>query len=305
MATPRDFYAVLGVPRTAGDKDIRQAYRRLARKHHPDLNPNDKSADARFKELQHAYEVLSDPAKRAKYDRFGPDFERLEGAAGGAQSQARSGRGGRPDVNFGSVFGGDLFGSLFNAEARPGSGFGARGFRMPGEDIEHAVEVTLEEAYRGTTRTIQLEGADGSLRTLEVKIPAGVSTGSRVRVAGQGGPGFGGAANGDLHLVVSVRPHPTFERRGDDLYVGVPVSLSAAMLGGEVQVPTPKGTRLALKVPPESQNGQRFRLADQGMPRLGSSGQGDLYAELKVQLPRGLSSRERELFQELASLRSE
>src|SRR5438067_5175476 len=272
MATPRDYYAVLGVPRTASDKDIRQAYRRLARKYHPDLNPNDKSADARFKELQHAYEVLPDPAKRPKYDRVGPDFERAEGATGGAPSRPRPGRSGRADFDLGSIFGSDLLGSLFTAEGRPAAGFGARGVSMPGEDVEHPVEVTLEEAFHGTARTIQLQGPDGNVRTLEVKIPAGVSTGSRVRVAGQGGPGLGGAPSGDLYLVVSVRPHPTFERRGDDLYVSVPVSLTTAVLGGEGQVPTPRGTRLALKVPPESQNGQRFRLAEQGMPHLGGAG---------------------------------
>ncbi|SRR5579884_322468 len=304
----RDLYAVLGVSRTASDKEIRQAYRRLARKYHPDLNPNDKAAEARFKEIQHAYEVLSDKDKRAKYDQFGPDWERYEAAGAGAtgagfRGSTRTTVG--PDFDLGSIFGGDLFGSLFGDSRGTTGRAGRRGFTMPGEDIEYPLEISLEEAYQGTTRTLQLQTPSGAPRTIEVKIPAGVTTGSRVRIAGQGGPGIGGGPNGDLYLVITVRPHPLFERKGDDLYVTVPVSLTTAVLGGEVQVPTLKGTRLALKVPPESQNGQRFRLAGQGMPRLGGNGRGDLYAELKVQLPRDLTPRERELFRELAALRKE
>jgi DnaJ-class molecular chaperone len=310
MASKRDLYEVLGVPKGAGEKDIRQAYRRLARKHHPDLNPNDKAAEARFKEIQHAYDVLSDKKTRELYNRHGHDWERIE-AGGGFTPPAgrRPGSGARPgqrvDFDFSQIFGADAFEGLFgNARGGTRAGFGSRQtFSIRGEDIEHPVEITLEEADQGTTRTIQLQGPDGAIRTLEVRIPAGAANGSRVRVAGQGGPGIGGAPNGDLFLVVSVRPHAVFERKGDDLYVTVPVSLSTAVLGGEVQVPTPVGARLALKVPPESQNGQRFRLAGRGIPHLTGEGRGDLYAELKVQLPRGLSERERELFKELAGLR--
>jgi DnaJ-class molecular chaperone len=303
----RDYYDVLGVAKGATEKDVRQAYRRLARKHHPDLNPGDKAAETRFKEIQTAYDVLSDKEKREKYDRFGHEFERAEAAAGHAQQGGRTysyagGQGVPPDFDIGSIFGGDLYGSLFGPGGRASRRGGAT-LNMRGEDAEYPVEVTLEESYQGTTRTLQIQNPDGSLRTLEVKIPPGVADGSRIRMAGQGGPGLGTGPRGDLYLVVALRPHQDFERRGDDLYVTVPVSLSTAILGGEAQVPTPKGTRLALKVPAESQNGQRFRLAGQGMPRLSGSGRGDLYAELKVQLPRDLSERERELFRELASLR--
>jgi len=314
MVAQRDLYDVLGVARGAGEKEIRQAYRRLARKHHPDLNPNDKAAEARFKEIQHAYDVLSDKKSRALYDRFGHDWQRAAdvGAAGasatpgGAGARWGSGTGQRPDFDFSQIFGDDLLGGIFGASRGGGArGFGREPVRLRGEDVEYPVEVTLEEAYQGTTRKIELQAPEGPIRTLEVKIPAGVATGARVRVAGQGGPGLGGGPSGDLFLVVTVRPHALFERRGDDLYVTVPVGLTTAMLGGEVQVPTPAGTRLALKIPAESQNGQRFRLAGRGLPHLSGGGRGDLYAELKVQLPRGLSARERELIEELAKLRKE
>ncbi len=311
----QDLYQVLGVTSSAVEKDIRQAYRKLARKFHPDLNPNDKSAEKRFKEIQHAYDVLNDKEKRAKYDRFGPDFERIEAGAasapgGGAGRQSytwQSGQPGQADFDVGEMFGGNLFGTFFE-EGRGSSrraNFRNRMANARGEDVEYPVEVTLEEAHQGATRMVQQQSEDGALRTLEVKIPAGVADGSRVRMAGQGGFGRGTGARGDLFLVVSMRPHPLFERKGDDLHVNVPASLTTAVLGGEVQVPTPKGTRLALKVPAESQNGQRFRLSGQGMPRLGGDGRGDLYAELKVQLPRDLTDRERQLFRELAELRKE
>jgi DnaJ-class molecular chaperone len=305
----RDHYEVLGVSKSASEKDVRQAYRRLARKHHPDLNPDDKAAEQRFKEIQTAYDVLSDTDKRAKYDRFGHDFDRAEASTGSRGRSGRSyshtsGQDVPPDFDLGSVFGNDLYSSIFGPGGRASRRSGAT-LNIRGEDAESPVEVSLEEAYQGTARVLQIQNPDGSLRTLEVKIPAGVADGSRIRMAGQGGPGIGSGQRGDLFLVVSVRPHAEFERRGDDLSTTVAVSLSTAVLGGEVQVPTPKGTRLALKIPPESQNGQRFRLAGQGMPRLAGGSHGDLYAELKVQLPRELSERERELFRELASLRKE
>lgn len=308
----RDYYEVLGVPRTASDKEIRQAYRRLARQYHPDLNPNDKTAEARFKELQEAYEVLSDPQKRQQYDRFGHDFERFKQAAG-AQAQAqpswtefRWGSAGPGGSDFETLFGGDsledLLGGLFGRVGRAGARARATTARR-GQDIEHPVEISLEEAFAGTTRTLQVRDPSGRVRTLEVKIPAGVADGQRVRLAGQGEPGVGGMPPGDLYLLVSIRPHPLFERRGDDLYVKVDVPLHVAILGGEVQVPTPRGTRLALRIPPETQNGQVFRLAGQGMPRLGG-GRGDLFAEVRVVLPTRLSQREKELFSELAALRA-
>jgi DnaJ-class molecular chaperone len=311
--TKQDYYQVLGVARGASEKEIRQAYRKLARQYHPDLNPNDKAAEARFKEIGEAYEVLSDPEKRKKYDRYGHNWQQAEAAEAASREAgfgnfrwapggASPGGGVRFETgNLDDSAFADLFGNLFGGR---GGGGRARTMSQRGEDYEQPVEVTIEEAFNGSQRTVQLQSADGRVRRLEVKIPAGVTDGSRIRMAGEGGPGFGGAPNGDLYLVVSLLPSPTFERKGDDLYVNVSVPLHVLMLGGEAQVPTPKGTRLALKIPPETQNDRVFRLAGQGMPRLGGSGRGDLYATAKAMLPVPLTERERELFRELAQQRA-
>jgi len=289
----KDYYKILGVDRKASERDIKQAYRKLARQHHPDVNPGDKAAEERFKQINEAYEVLSDKENRQKYDKYGDQWQHAEQfeQAQRQQQQASSGdfsQQGGPRVYYSE---GD-FGSIFDDLLR---GFGTgRGQPKPGrpQSQEHPVEVTLEEAYRGTTRTLSF--ADG--KRLEVKVPAGVRTGSRVRLAGKG------ARGGDLYLIVTVKPHPTFERRGDDLYVGVSVPLAVAMLGGEVKVPTLKG-KVALKVPPETQNGRTFRLAGQGMPHLGKSSRGDLMARVRVVLPDKLSAEEKELFKKLGELR--
>ena len=312
--TKRDYYAVLGVGRSASEKDIKTAYRKLARKHHPDVNPGDKKAEAQFKEIGEAYSVLSDPEKRKKYDRWGHDWEKIEQAqAAGANFRGRpggtsytwstSGPGGAPGgFNFDSDDLGGLFEQLFGRSA--GGRTRVRTAPRKGSDIEQPVEITLEEAFNGTQRTFSIQDTQtGEMRTVEVKIPAGATEGLRVRIAGKGEPGVGGAPAGDLYLIVSVRPHPLFERDGDDLRVKIPTPLYTAMLGGEVMVPTPKGSQLALKVPPETANGQRIRLAGQGMPHLNGSGRGDLFAEIAVQLPRNLTSREKELFAELARAR--
>jgi len=287
----KDYYKILGVDRKAGERDIKQAYRKLARQHHPDVNPGDKAAEEKFKQINEAYEVLSDKDNRQKYDKYGDQWQHAEQFEKARQQQA-------PGWDFSQQGGrrvysseGD-FGSLFDDLLR---GFGTgRGQAQPGRarSQEHPVEVTLEEAYRGTTRTLSF--ADG--KRLEVKVPAGVRAGSRVRLAGKG------ARGGDLYLIVTVKPHPTFERRGDDLYVGVSVPLAVAMLGGEVKVSTLKG-KVALKIPPETQNGRTFRLAGQGMPHLGKSSRGDLMARVRVVLPDKLSAEEKELFKKLGELR--
>jgi molecular chaperone DnaJ len=324
----KDYYEVLGVKRGASEREIKQAYRKLARKYHPDVNPGDQSAEAKFKEINEAYEVLSDKEKRAKYDRFGDKWQYADQFTQAGTQQTPFwdfSRGGAT----GFRFDGDDLGSLFEELIR-GSRAGTytrRARSRRGQDIEHPVEVTLEEAYHGATRLLNLEvgescascqgsgliqnvpcsvcrgsGVVSRLKRLEVKIPPGVRDGSRVRIAGKGGQGYGGAANGDLYLVVSVRPHAVFKRSGDDLNVEVGVPLTVAVLGGEVQVPTLKG-KLALKVPPETQNGRIFRLTGQGMPRLGKSGHGDLMAKVSVVLPTRLSDREKELFRQLGELR--
>jgi DnaJ-class molecular chaperone len=307
MATKsRDYYETLGVGRQATDKEIRAAYRKLARQYHPDLNPGDKSAESRFKEIQQAYEVLSDSDKRKRYDQFGANWE-MAGQAP-PQGARRSGRSTYTStdipVDFGDIAGegvdlGDILGRVFG-------GFGGRTTTQTrtrrGQDIEQPVSVTLEEAFHGTTRLVEVLGEGGEPRRLEVKIPPGVRDGSRVRVAGEGGPGVGGGPRGDLFLVTSTLPHQTYERKGDDLHADVPVPLTTAVLGGEVAVQTLKG-RLALRIPQDTQNGRVFRLAGQGMPRLGGTGAGDFYAKVRVSLPTGLSEAERDVFVKLRELR--
>jgi DnaJ-class molecular chaperone len=305
-STRRDFYNILGVSRTASDKDIKTAYRKLARKYHPDLNQGDKTAEARFKEIQAAYEVLGDPEKRKKYDQFGENWDRVDQARGGF------GTGGFGTQDPGGVhfdFGNgadfsdileNLFGGL-GGNTRNRTTFRTR--TRKGEDVEHPLEVSLEEAYFGATRVLEVPSSTGGSRRLEVRIPPGVKTGSRVRLAGEGHPGVGGAPAGDMYLVLTVRPHVLFERKDDDLSCEVSLPLTTALLGGEVQVPTLK-SKVHLRIPPETQNGQVFRLAGQGMPRSTGSGNGDLFARMKVVLPTRLSPREKELFQELAKLRA-
>lgn len=323
----KDYYAVLGVSRSAAGKEIKQAYRRLARKYHPDVNPGDKVAEAKFKEINEAYEVLSDPVKREKYDRFGEHWQYVADF-GTAEKSGASG----PDGTTYTTTEFEDLGSVLD-DILQGVSYGGGTFRRAGRvgKVEYPVEVTLEEAYHGTKRLIEVwddvpcslcggrgramrgtivqlcSGCGGSgwgrrARRLEVKIPRGVKDGSRVRVAGQGRPGPDGI-RGDLYLVVRVLPHQVFERKGDDIYLEVPVPLLTAVLGGEVEVPTLRG-KVVLKVPPETQNGNVFRLAGQGMPHLGNSTYGDLFAKVKVVLPTGLSPQEKRLFEQLKALRS-
>lgn len=288
----RDYYEVLGVPRTASEKEIKAAFRRLARKHHPDVNPNDPGATERFKEINEAYEVLADPEKRRKYDQYGHQWEQYE-AWEKAGRPAGGPFGGGPHVEYRTVSPEDLE-DLFGTDS-PFSDFfhDLFGRRQPGReaasprrgpDVEAETTVTLEEAYHGGTRTVEVAGPGGT-RRVEVRIPPGVRDGTRVRVAGQGGPGRGGGPPGDLWLRVRVLPHPSFTREGDDLHIRVPVPLEVAVLGGEVTVPTLKGTAVSLRVPPGTQNRTRLRLRGLGMPRLKGGGQGDLYAEVDVRLP--------------------
>lgn len=291
----KDYYNILGVSRNATEREIKQAYRKLARQHHPDVNPSDKSAEEKFKQINEAYEVLSDKEKRPKYDKYGDRWQHADQFEQARRQQQASGRnfqGGRV------YFSGEDVGSIFDDLLR---GFGGRVGGRPqprkGRDLEFPLELTLEEAFSGTTRTLGM--ADG--KRLEVKIPSGVKDGSRVRISGKGAEGYGGV-KGNLYLVTSVKPHRIFRRRGDDLYVDVSVPLVVAMLGGEVKVTTPKG-RLSLKIPPETQNGRVFRLARQGMPRLGSSSRGDLLARVRIVLPTKLTQREKELLKQLEQLR--
>jgi curved DNA-binding protein len=314
----KDYYKILGVPKHATEKEIKAAYRKAARKHHPDVNKGDPKSEARFKEINEANEVLSDPEKRKRYDALGPDWQshfRPGAGAGRAGS-----RGGTVEVDFGDDaggfsdffrtifgggggFGGDREGGFGGFRTSGGGGFeeifGRAGREPAGQDVEGAVDLTLEEVARGTTRTVKV-GEGPSARTVEVKIPAGVREGSRVRVAGEGG-GAPGGPRGDLYLRVRTRPHPHFDRKGDDLETKLSVPLTTAVLGGEVQVPTLEGP-VGIKVPPGSPAGRTFRLRGKGLPRLDAPGRGDILANLNVDLPRDLTPREKEIFEELKHL---
>ncbi len=319
----KDYYKTLGVGKTADEKELKKAYRKLARQYHPDVNPGDASAESRFKEINEAYEVLSDPEKRKMYDQFGSQWQQYQRAGGnvndfwqqwqaqqgGPRTQTRSFS--QEDLNqmFGSSGGfSDFFESLFGGMGRRQTGgfdFGnfSSGQRQPrirrGQDVEHTVQVTLEEAFQGTTRQLQWE--DG--RTLSAKIPRGVKTGSRIRLSGQGGAGTGGSQSGDLYLVVEVLPHATFERDEDDLRAKVAVDLYTAVLGGTVEVSTLDRT-VNLTIPEGTANGKTFRLRGLGMPKLKNpDARGDLYATLEVRLPEQLSDKEKELFHQLRELR--
>jgi len=314
----KDYYEILGVSRDSDEKEIRQAFRRLARKHHPDVNPGDPKAEERFKEINEAYEVLSDPEKRQKYNQLGSawkDWQHQEGQPGDFDwTQWSSAPGGeRGHVRYGSpedlqdLFGGgspfsdffsQIFGGMGGGQAPGGFEYRARPRR--GQDFEQPVEITLDEAFRGTTRLLQKDG-----RRLEVKIPPGARNGLRIRMSGEGGGGAAGGESGDLYLRVQVSPDPRFERRGDDLHTTISVDLYTAVLGGKVQVDTLSGS-VQLSIPSGSQNGQKVRLRGKGMPRLQQPDQhGDLYVELSVELPTELTPRERQLFEELRRLSEE
>ncbi len=321
----KNLYEVLGVSKDASVKEIRGAYRKLARKFHPDVAPNDKAAESRFKEVGAAFEVLSNVDKRKKYDKYGDRWEHADQIEEAQQRQSAGswGRNGGAAAGEGA---GD-FGSIFENLFRGGRGGGRQAGPRRGQYIETPIDLTLEEAYRGTNRQVRLQGSElcrtcggsgevagatchvcqGSGETvrdrrIEVKVPAGVKTGSRVRVAGEGRAGAAGGPNGDLYLVVTVQPHSRFERKADDLYVEIGVPYVDAVLGGEVEVPTIDG-RVALRLPELTQNGRQFRLAGKGMPGLGpNANRGDLFAKVRVQLPERLSLAEREHFEALRSL---
>jgi DnaJ-class molecular chaperone len=329
----KDYYQTLGVAKSATDKELKQAYRKLARKHHPDVNPGDKAAEAKFKEINEAYEVLGDPEKRKKYDELGANWRAYEQAE--AQGQPNP-FGGRWNVNYGGggsgaggsggyrtmtpeemeeMFGdsnpfSDFFTTFFGgagggdpfAGARGEGRAGSRGRQRqrPGRDVEHELELSLEDAYHGTTRRLALTH-DGQARTVDVRIPVGVTDGSRVRVSNEGEQGAGGGKSGDLYLRVKLQPHAVFERKGRDLYVKVPVTVTAAVLGGEADVPTLSGKPARLKIPALTQNGQLFRLRGYGMPAVNKpDDKADLYARVDVQLPTQLSAAERESWEALA-----
>jgi curved DNA-binding protein len=273
----RDLYKILGVERSASEQDIRKAYRRLARKHHPDVNPNDPKAEELFKEASYAYEILSDAQKRKLYDEFGEqgvaagfDPERARQYTHWREQAGRSpySESFRTDVDLE-----DLLSGLF--------GGGARRSRGPtrGEDASGEVWVDFMDAIRGAEVRVEVDG-----RTLRVRVPQGAAEGTQIRLSGQGEGGSGGAPAGDLYLRIRIRPHRFFTRDGDDLGLELPVSVSEAVRGSSVEVPTPEGS-VTLKVPPRSRNGQKLRLRGKGVTSLGGKRRGDLYVTLRVELP--------------------
>lgn len=312
----KDYYATLGLTKGASEAEIKRAYRKLARQYHPDLNPGDKAAEARFKELNEANEVLGDPDKRRKYDELGANWRAYENASpnggGGEWPGAHGGAGGATyrtmtPEEMQDLFGGeDPFSDFFHTFFGGASGGGARAGRAArgarpgkGQDYEHAVDLTLEDVLQGTTRRLSMK-RDGQERTIEVRIPAGVNDGARVRAAGEGAPSRSGGAAGDLYLKVRVLPHAHFERRGRDLHAKIDIPITTAVLGGELAVPALGGASLRLKVPELTGNGRVFRLRGHGLPAVGKPGdRGDLYVTATVKVPSQLTDDERRHYEAL------
>jgi curved DNA-binding protein len=312
MAQARDFYDDLGVARTASQEEIQRAYRKLARQYHPDVNKSPQ-AEERFKDVSEAYAVLSDPDQRKRYDAFGADFRRVPedvdpqtwAQARAQAGRARAGAGARTGGGFGEGFGGidfeDLFGDAFAARTgRTGRGSGPYGGwgPMPGADQETGVELSVEEAYHGTRRSLAISGPEGT-RNVEVTIPAGVTDGQRIRLAGQGGRGAHGGPPGDLYLIVAVRPDDRYRVEGRDILTRLPLTPWEAALGTTVPLETPGG-ETKVKVPPGTPSGRRLRLRGRGLPNPRDRA-GDLFAEVQVMVPPRMSAEEQRLFEQLAA----
>jgi DnaJ-class molecular chaperone len=334
----KDYYAILGVPKNAAEKDVKSAYRKLARKWHPDANPdNARQAEEKFKDIQEAYEVLGDPEKRKKYDVLGSDWQRAAREADQHRSyrQAQGADFGGFSANFGNAGAGgasgfsdffDMFFSGIGRQRTGGSGFTSS--QQRGEDLESTIELSLHDAFEGGRKSVTLQVEDmcprchgtgtdrnricpqchGTGRVRETKkfdvtIPRGVRDGQRIRLAGQGASGPGGGPRGDLYLVVHLGNDDRYERKGDDLYLDLPVSIYDLILGAEVRVPTMNGD-VTMTIPPGTQNNKMLRLTGKGMPKLKDGGYGDEYVRLIGQLPTNLTDKEQKLFRELAGIRN-
>lgn len=313
----KNYYKILQVDKSSSDKDIKKAYRRLARQYHPDKNPNDNAAEENFKEINEAYEVLGDEENRAKYDKLGRNYHRFQqmgGAPGGFDfsdwASAGGGAGGyrRVNIDMNDLFSGeggfsDFFNTVFGRRAQSRAGSANEMFRRQGQsmsqDIEQEIEISLEEAYHGTKRVLLKKNGE----KLTAKIPKGAKTGLKIRLRGKGETGSEGA--GDLFLKIKVTPYPTFQRNGANLKVSVPVNVITAVLGGKVSIPTLSGP-VKLTVPPGTQGGRTFRLRGKGMPKLRDNSQyGDLLATITILIPEEMTDEERRLYQELADIAKE
>lgn len=303
ITVPQDHYKVLGVRRDASAAEIQKAYRSLARKYHPDLNPNDKAAKQKFQEVQQAFDVLSDSSKREMYDRYGSAFE----SAGPGGPQSGYGWSSGPEaVDLGDLFGERFghggsggFADIFQQFRRAASGTGRRARATGrGRDLEQDLEIPFTQAVTGGQARLTIQRSDGRSHAIDVKIPPGVEDGQKIRLRGQGEPGPRGTSPGDILLRIRVCPHPYFRRRGNDLEVRVPVTLTEAIQGGKVDVPTPKGT-ISLRVPPHTSSGQRLRVRGHGIAAA-ERPPGDLYAEIMIVLPTQLADEDRQHAEKIA-----
>jgi curved DNA-binding protein len=289
-----DYYKILGIDRSATAKDIKSAYRKLARKFHPDLNPNDADAKRKFQQINEANEVLSDPEKRKKYDQYGKDWQHAEQFENARQQQRRPSGAGGFDFS-GSYSAGDFsdfFESMFG-----GGGAASRGrqMRFRGEDFNAEIQIDLTDAYKTHKKTLSVNG-----KSIRITIPAGIEHGQTIKIAGHGGPGINGGPNGDLYITFSVGNHPVFKRLGDNLYATVDLDLYTAVLGGEVNIDTLDG-KVKLKVKPETQNGSKVKLKGKGFPVYKKEGQfGDLILTWNIKIPTNLTEKQKQLFAELS-----
>ena len=303
----RDYYDVLGISRSATADEVKKAYRKLARSHHPDLNPGDKAAEAKFKEAQSAYDILGDPEKRKQYDTYG--HAAFEGGsagprAGAAEWAARQGPSGGPEVDFSQFFGGGAESAEHGMFDDILGRFGVRGGRRAGptrgRDLEASLAIPFTTAVLGGSTSITLSRADGTPESLSIKIPPGSDDGTKLRLKGRGEPGDAGAKPGDLTIVIEVERHPYFERDGDNVRVEVPISIDEAALGAKVEVPTLAGTRVAVPVPAGSDSGRKLRVRGKGVPARGNHPAGDLLVSLKVVAPKNLDEAGKLMLREFA-----
>lgn len=304
-----DYYSVLGVPKTASDEDIKKAYRKLARKHHPDLNPNDAEAHKKFQQINEANEVLSDPDKRKKYDQYGKDwqhaeqFEQARARHGDAQQQQQYrqsyAQGNAEDYDFSGGFGGadfsDFFSSMFGQEG--GSGTGRRQATFRGQDYQAELNLDLRDAYTTHKQTMTVNG-----KNIRITVPAGIENGQKIKLAGYGAPGVNGGPNGDLYITFVIAEDSRYKRKGNDLYVNEEIDLYTALLGGDKVIETLDG-KVKVPIQAETQNGTKVRLKGKGFPVYKQEGSfGDLYVQWQVKLPTNLTTEQKELIQKLASL---